>query len=206
MGFDAKKLKRMGFDIDDGKVKLSKLGNTPCWYNGIKYRSTLEARIACMFDYWIEYGTLEAVEYEPETLRFEHTDNRGKRRDIDYIYDFFLTGYEGKNWIVEVKGMIREYDLTKWRLYTENYEEPLMIMFQGNLMPKRPHLKMGQRRDPMGRPKFIEKGKVSRTTYNRMQRIATRVWENVGQELNKYRMEIIDSVENNKPRRDLYKQ
>lgn len=197
MGYSSKELKRMGFD-DIEPIKRTKMGNKPTWYGDTLYRSKLESRFACMLDYWVEYKILGSWEYEPESLIMEHTDSHGKRRDIEYIYDFYLTGYEGDNWVVEIKGPLQQYDLLKWELFTQNYEEKFMAVFASTLMPQNNYTVMGMKKDPARRKRWT-KGKVSRTKYNKMLRICDRLWENVNAEFKRYAMtEITD--DDGKPR------
>ncbi len=165
-------MERIGFEKDK-KFRRSKMGNEPTVYNGIRFKSKLEARTAIMLDYWIKFGTIVDWQYEPQTFTFEHTDKTGKRKDVQYVPDFKVTFEKGLTGQIvqwwECKGFITTYDLLKWELFKENNPDSYFaVIFAGKLYPGR------------GR-----KGDISVFNYNKLGRIVDRVWENINQEFKK---------------------
>ena len=167
MGYSSKAIKRMGFD-DVQPIQRSKMGNVPTWYNGVLYPCKLEARFACMLDIWQEGGVIDRWAYEEQSLIFEHTDKTGKRKDVQYIPDFWVYGMEGEDWVFETKGPVSAYDILKWECFTDNRPEKLCIVFASKLYPG--------------------KGKgISTFKFDKMERMVERVWQNANKEFKKYR-------------------
>jgi len=168
MNITSKELKRMGFD-DIAPIRRSKMGNTPTVYDGVQYKSKLEARFACMLDHWVHFGVISEWQYEPESMIFPWKDKHGKAKDIEYIPDFRVVHTApAEVWYYETKGQIQQYDLTKWELFKEHRTESLCIVFAAKL-------KIGQGR----------RGNISTWKHGKMKRVVDRIWENVNQEFKK---------------------
>ena len=93
-------------------------------YNGIKFRSRLEARWAVFFD-----AVGVTWEYEPEGFEFSN--------GIRYLPDFLLHGVEGRgstedgDLYIEVKGELQECDKKKIDMFSVPLVRPILVV--GNI-------------------------------------------------------------------------
>jgi hypothetical protein len=97
-----------------------------------------ECNFRSIFEYhWAEYcqlrmdnGEIENWYYEEETVEIEYTDHKGRAKYKDYTPDFKIE-YQGDYMeFEETKGWLQTKDATKMRKYTEQYDTPLVIVFQ----------------------------------------------------------------------------
>lgn len=97
-----------------------------------------ECNFRSIFEYhWAEYrqlcmdnGEIENWYYEEETVEIEYTDHKGRIKYKNYTPDFKIIYSGGYMEFEETKGWLQTKDATKMRKYTEQYETPLVIVFQ----------------------------------------------------------------------------
>jgi len=100
------------------------------------FRSIFEYHWAVWCQVRLEEGYIEAWYYEEETLEIEYTDHKGRVKYKDYTPDFKIE-YQGDYMeFEETKGWLQTKDATKMRKYTEQYDTPLVLVFQKKIYGK----------------------------------------------------------------------
>jgi len=104
-----------------------------------------ECNFRSIFEYhWAEYcqlrkdnGEIEDWYYEEETVQIEYIDHKNRVHYKDYTPDFKIV-YPGGDHIEfeETKGWLQTKDATKMRKYSEQYETPLVVVFQNKMYKK----------------------------------------------------------------------
>ncbi|HOK67723.1 MAG TPA: DUF1064 domain-containing protein [Anaerohalosphaeraceae bacterium] len=140
----------------------SKYGNIYTPYNGKTYRSKLEAQFAALLDTYLKLGVIREWHYEPTLHRFENTDSRGKRKDVDYLPDFLVIEPDGSRTWYECKGFITGRDVLKFDLFKSKIKDDKLVLVLANrLRPTK---------------------NISVHRLNKLRRILDRIWDNVGKE------------------------
>lgn len=105
-------------------VKISKYGSKKIEYDGFVFDSKLEYNYYCYLKQLKSNGVVSNFELQPKYQLQPTFKKNGKTfRSIDYVADFLVYYADGKQEVVDVKGMITTDFAIKRKLFEYRYPE-----------------------------------------------------------------------------------
>lgn len=96
--------------------------------DNIKFDSKVESEYYLFVKNLKEKGYIKAIELQPKfLLQPKFTKGKKKHRDIFYVADFLLTFNNGRQVVVDIKGMPTEVAKLKRKLFDYRYQDIQLI-------------------------------------------------------------------------------
>lgn len=99
-----------------------KYRNSPTEYNGVVYDSKKEAEKAQDLDFLMRAGEILEIKRQPKYILVpEFVKGNKKWRPTFYVADFWIRWKDGREEVIDVKGMKTPMFLLKWKLFEYKY-------------------------------------------------------------------------------------